>query len=99
MRVLTLQLLKPSDNSTVANCSDGHLEVTVAGGSGTFTFAWIDLFGVNRGNTNRIDNLDAGTYSLDVTDATSGCVQTFPYTISGSTGPLSILNPSSCKPG
>ena len=60
-----------SDNFSTtipANCSDGHLEVAVTLGSGTFTFAWVDQFGVNRGNTNRIDNLDAGTYTLDVTD-------------------------------
>ena len=34
------------DNSTVANCSDGNLQVAVAGGSGNFSYAWTDQFGV-----------------------------------------------------
>ena len=82
-----------SDNSTVANCSDGHLEVLVAGGSGNFTYAWTDQFGIARGNTDRIEDLDAGTYTLVVEDTTTNCDQTFTYVIDGSSGPLQILDP------
>ena len=80
------------DNSSVANCSDGNLQVSVAGGSGNFSFAWTDQFGVSRGTTNRIENLDAGIYTLIVRDTTTGCEQTFTYTITGSSGPLQALN-------
>ncbi|MFL2598628.1 MAG: PKD domain-containing protein, partial [Flavobacteriaceae bacterium] len=80
------------DNSSVANCSDGNLQVSVAGGSGNFSFAWTDQFGVNRGTTNRIENLDAGIYTLIVRDTTTNCEQTFTYTITGSSGPLQALN-------
>ena len=82
-----------SDNSTVANCSDGHLEVSVTGGSGNFTYAWTDQFGVARGNTDRIEDLDAGTYTLVVRDTTTNCDETFTYTITGSSGPLQMINP------
>ena len=81
------------DNSTVANCSDGNLQVAVAGGSGNFSYAWTDQFGVSRGTTNRIENLDAGIYTLIVRDTTTGCEQTFTYTITGSSGPLQMLDP------
>jgi len=81
------------DNTSIANCSDGHLQVSVSGGSGNFTFAWTDQFGVSRGNTNRIENLDAGTYTLIVQDSTSSCEQTFTYPITGSSGPLQMINP------
>ena len=80
------------DNSSVANCSDGNLQVSVAGGSGNLSFAWTDQFGVSRGTTNRIENLDAGIYTLIVRDTTTGCEQTFTYTITGSSGPLQALN-------
>ena len=80
------------DNSTITNCSDGNLQVSVAGGSGNFSFAWTDQFGVSRGTTNRIENLDAGTYTLIVRDTTTNCEQTFTYTITGSSGPLQALN-------
>ena len=82
-----------SDNSTISNCSDGHLEVSVTGGSGNFTYAWTDQFGVARGNTDRIEDLDAGTYTLVVRDTTTNCDETFTYTITGSSGPLQMINP------
>ncbi|MDB4227388.1 hypothetical protein N9799_01110 [Flavobacteriaceae bacterium] len=80
------------DNTTVSNCSDGHLQVSVAGGSSNFSFAWTDQFGVSRGTTNRIENLDAGIYTLIVKDTTTNCEQIFTYTITGSSGPLQALD-------
>ena len=41
----------------------------------------------------RIENLEAGTYTLLVEDTTTGCDQQFTYTITGSTGPLRMINP------
>ena len=81
------------DNSTISICSDGHLQVSVAGGSGNFSYRWTDQNGVIRGTTNRIENLEAGTYTLLVEDTTTGCDQQFTYQITGSTGPLRMINP------
>ena len=63
------------DNSTISICSDGHLQVSVAGGSGNFSYRWTDQNGVIGGTTNRIENLEAGTYTLLVEDTTTGCNQ------------------------
>ena len=79
------------DNSTVANCSDGHLQVSVTSPT-TKSFAWTNQFGVSLGTTNRIENLDAGIYTLVVRDNTTGCEQTFTYTITGSSGPLQMID-------
>ena len=81
------------DNSTISICSDGHLQVSVAGGSGNFSYRWTDQNGVIRGTTNRIENLEAGIYTLLVEDTTTGCDQQFTYQITGSTGPLRMINP------
>ena len=89
-------IINAPDNTSVSNCSDGHLQVSIDPanpGSGNFSFAWTDQFGVSRGNTNRIENLDAGIYTLVVIDTTTGCEQTFTYTITGSSGPLQMINP------
>ncbi len=58
----TFEIINAPDNSLISNCSDGHLQVSIDPanpGSGNFSFEWTDQFGVTRGNTNRIEDLDA----------------------------------------
>ncbi|MBR9922105.1 MAG: T9SS type A sorting domain-containing protein [Bacteroidetes bacterium] len=50
-----------------SGASDGTIDITVSGGTPGYTFAW------SNGETSEdIDGLEAGTYSVDVTDA-NGC--------------------------
>jgi hypothetical protein len=91
----TFEITNADDNTTTSNCSDGHLQVGIDPlnpGSGNFSYAWTDQFGVSRGTTNRIENLDAGIYTLIVRDTTTNCEKTYTYTITGSSGPLQALN-------
>jgi hypothetical protein len=68
----------PEDGISVSNVvltpptcsnSDGAIQVLVAGGSGAYDFIW------STGQTDAysISNLPAGSYSLTVTDANTGC--------------------------
>ena len=76
------------------NCGNGSINVTVSGGSGNYSYNW------NSGETTEdISGLEAGTYSVIVTDDTDGCsiVETIiignnaNYTISG------VVNNSTCS--
>ncbi|MFA0964829.1 gliding motility-associated C-terminal domain-containing protein, partial [Roseivirga sp. BDSF3-8] len=67
------------DNVTpVSACSasDGAIEISLTGGSGTFSFAWTgpDSF---TASTEDISGLAPGTYDLVVTDDVSGCIATY----------------------
>jgi gliding motility-associated-like protein len=56
--------------------SDGAIDATVTGGSGTYTYAW-DGPGGFTANTQDISGLLPGSYILEVTDD-AGCVQSMP---------------------
>lgn len=65
-------------SASPANCgADGSVSITVAGGSGSFTYAW-DTNGDNIADnfSTSINNLSVGNYGLTVTDIISGCVET-----------------------
>jgi len=56
--------------------TDGAIDITVSGGQAPYTFAWTGPNGFTA-STEDISGLEAGAYSLTVTDANS-CVMSFP---------------------
>jgi hypothetical protein len=50
---------------------NGTATAVATGGSGNFSYAWS-----NSGNVAALTNLSAGTYTITVTDTTTGCLQT-----------------------
>ncbi|NHE57360.1 T9SS type B sorting domain-containing protein [Cyclobacterium plantarum] len=58
-------------NISCFGAADGFIEVTVAGGSGNYTFEWTGPEGFSSDQL-RISNLSPGTYQLTVTDE-NGC--------------------------
>ena len=72
--------------------STGSIEVTVAGGMGSYTYAWSGPGDLSGQTTNQLTNVGAGTYNLKVTDAVTGCTADFgPYTIDQPAQPLNIV--------
>ena len=58
-------------DKTDKDCNmDGTITLTVTGGAGNYTYDWADVAGAN--NAANRTGLDAGTYSVTVTDA-NGC--------------------------
>jgi hypothetical protein len=71
---LTIQTITQQDPACF-NYSDGKLEVTSAGGNGSYTYNW------NTGsNTTSLQNLSSGTYSVTVKDV-KGCEKTAQFTL------------------
>lgn len=68
-------------NATCSGSTNGAVDLTATGGTGTLVFAWN-----NSANTEDISNVSAGTYTVTVTDANS-CSTTVSATI---TAPSSI---------
>jgi gliding motility-associated-like protein len=66
------------DNITHVNCNGeatGAIEISPAGGTPLYSFAWSGPNGYTA-STQNISNLEAGDYSLTITDA-HGCVKDF----------------------
>lgn len=59
---------------------DGEISINVTGGSPGYTYAWNN----GAGNVSTVSNLNAGTYSVVVTD-NSGCDTTATYTLNYTT--------------
>lgn len=69
---------------TPVSCTDtssGAIDLTPAGGAGSYTFAWS-----NSANTEDISGLTAGVYSVTLTDI-NGCTTTASVTVTPATAP------------
>lgn len=66
------------------NGNDGQMTASASGGSGAFSFAWM-----NGSTSATISGLTAGTYTVTVTDA-NGCTDSESATITGPSSGLSI---------
>jgi hypothetical protein len=69
--------------NTCSGSSTGSINLTVTGGSGTYTYLWN-----NNATTQNRSNLSSGTYTVTVTD-NKGCSASASYTI---TQPSSTIN-------
>jgi uncharacterized repeat protein (TIGR01451 family) len=67
------------DNTLCPGNHDGRINITVSGGTAPYTFSWTGPNGFIS-NQQNIANLEAGTYSLTVTDA-NGCTYTEDFVV------------------
>lgn len=67
-------------------CGDGtgSIDISVAGGTGPYTFAWS-----NSATTEDITGLNAGSYTVDITDNT-GCLYTETFVVGSQLAPLGL---------
>ena len=86
--------LTPSSTSSSCGAANGTASVQVNGGAGPFTFSWSPI----GGNTNTASNLNAGAYTVTVTDA-NGCSSASVINVLNQGGPTataSVTTPISC---
>ncbi len=69
-------------NVSCLNDNDGAIDISVSGGTGFYTFDW-DNNGLQNPDTDSQDlnNLIAGNYTVTVTDTNSGCTTTGTYNV------------------
>lgn len=72
----TMNITATITNTSCNGMSDGAIDVTVTGGSGTLSYYW-----THGAYTQDLSNLSAGPYELSVTDGT-GCVATASFIVS-----------------
>ncbi|TKB95794.1 Ig-like domain-containing protein, partial [Pedobacter cryophilus] len=80
-------VLAVAETQTNVKCfgeATGNINISVAGGTSPYTYSW------SNGSTSKdINNLIAGTYTINITDA-NGCAVSKTVTITQPTAPLSI---------
>ena len=83
-------------DSTDTNCgaSDGDVLATVGGGIEPYSYVW--SANATAVDTNFVDNLGVGMYSVTVTDS-NGCTLTDSISISGGTTSTGIDNQTACN--
>jgi hypothetical protein len=76
-----------------ADCglSNGSLEASPAGGTGTLTFQWFDGGGTYINNTNLISSLPGGMYYIVIMDA-NGCTKLKNGTLNENGGPVVLID-------
>ena len=88
----------PTEIITNEFCSygDGSIDLTMSGGSGSYSFAWDNLE-----TTEDISNLSAGTYVVTITDLGDNCQMTASYDVtnSGSMVATEIISDDQCTNG
>ncbi|MCC6727700.1 MAG: SprB repeat-containing protein, partial [Saprospiraceae bacterium] len=80
---LTLNVTITGSNLVCGNDNNGSLTANVTYGTAPYTFVWTNASGANVGNTQSLNNLPAGTYTVSVSSS-QGCVGTATKTITGS---------------
>lgn len=78
---------------TLATCgaADGGILANVFGGTGTYSYAWTDEFGVTVGaDASTLTGIEAGAYNVTVTDD-NGCSAEFHGTISNIGAPSILI--------
>lgn len=66
------------------NCfgdNNGSIDLVISGGNAPYTLEWVDENNNVIGDTENIENLVAGTYQINITDA-NNCIQTNAFEIS-----------------
>lgn len=98
---VTASCTPPSLSSSITDVtcngnSDGAIDLTTAGGSSPFTYAWTKSGSSFTASTEDISGLAAGTYNVTVT-AMGGCTATASYTVNepAALSPI-ITNESAC---
>jgi len=66
--------------------SDGSIDLTVSGGSGSFSYLWSD-----GSISEDINSLTAGTYSVTVTDNNWGCIDSATFVITEPASAFSVI--------
>jgi gliding motility-associated-like protein len=80
-----------TDNTKCIFPFDGAIDLTVAGSAGPFTFAWTGPGGFTA-NTEDISALQSGSYSITVTDNTSGCTASGNINVGSTATVLTLSN-------
>ncbi len=77
-----IKLSAVADQLDCAAGNNGFVDLTVEGGSGSFSYQWTKNLDATVISTQQdIDNLTSGVYKVTVTDLVEGCVKTSSYEI------------------
>ncbi len=80
-------------NPTAVTCvADGSASISISNGSGNFAYQWSHNSGITTPTAN---NLDFGTYTVTVTDQTTGCMDTEEFSIDPGNAPVIVVQNSS----
>lgn len=101
-----IDLIEPdtlATNAVIQNiiCADpagGSIDPGITGGNGVYTYNWSGNIGPGQADDAILTNLDAGTYTLTLTDE-NGCSKVFQYTITETIPPavaIDNITPASC---
>jgi len=82
-------VLTPSSTQTACTLATGTASVTVAGGTGPFTYSWAPNPGGGQ-NTANATGLPVGSWTVDVTDS-KACVQNSIFNITAAGAPVTSI--------